>query len=110
MAEALKVLGQVNPTAALLTEVYQVPEYTTAVVSSIMVTNRSATATTFRIAVAPLAVPDSLEQYVFYDAPILGNDTVGAVVGVTLSAFDVVRVYATLGTLSFSLFGSEYTN
>lgn len=109
MAEVLKNLGQANPAVATLTDIYTVPSATSTVVSSIIVANRSATATSFRISVAVSGIADEFKQYLYYDITIQGNDTFAANLGVTLAATDVVRVYATLATLSFNVFGSEVT-
>lgn len=109
MSEAFKVLGQSNPTAATSTDLYTVPASTSAVVSTITVANRSATATSFRISVAPDGAALADTQYLYYDVAISGNDTFAATIGVTLATTDVVRVYATLATLTFSLFGTEVT-
>lgn len=109
MAVAYKVLGQSNPTAATSTTAYTVPASTEAVVSSIIVCNRSATATSFRINIDPAGGGDANEQYLYYDLPIPGNDTFIATVGLTLATTDLVRVYATLATLSFNVMGSEIT-
>ncbi len=109
MAVTNKVLGQSNPAAATLTTLYTVPSVTETVCSSIVVANRSVTATAFRIAVriAGGAILD--EDYLYYDIAISGNDTFTATLGITLAATDVVSVYATLATLSFNLFGQEIT-
>lgn len=107
MAETLKVLAQSTPSAATLTDAYTVPGATSAVISSIVVANRSATATSFRISVAPNGAADANAQYLYYDVAIAGNDTFVATIGITLDAADVVRVYATLATLSFNIFGVE---
>jgi hypothetical protein len=107
MAYAPKVLGQSNPTAANLTDMYTVPALTRTTVSTITVANRSAVATSFRISVAVAGASNDASQYIFYDIPISGNDTFAATVGITLGPADVVRVYATLATLSFNLFGIE---
>lgn len=107
--ETVKVLAQTNPSAATLTDSYTVPANTSTVVSSIVVANRSAVATSFRISVAPNGAADSNEQYLYYDIPIAGNDTFVATIGVTLDAADVIRVRATLATLSFNTFGVEIT-
>ena len=56
---------------------------------------------------APAGAADALSQYLFYDVTIAGNDTFVATVGLTLATTDVIRVYATLATLSFSAFGIE---
>lgn len=109
MTEEYKVLGQSAPIAATSTTLYSVPASTEAVTSTIVVANRSATATSFRISVALSASALTDKQYLYYDVPIEGNDTFAATIGITLATTDVVRVYATLATLSFSLFGTEVT-
>ena len=109
MAEQPKVLGQLNPSAATLTDLYTVPAATSAVVSTLVVANRSATGTSFRISIAPAGAANNDVQYLYYDIAIPGNDTFAATIGVTLETTDVVRVYATLATLSFQVFGSEIT-
>lgn len=107
MANSVKVLGQSNPSATTLTTLYTVPASTEATCSSFTVCNRSATATSFRLAIRPAGGGISDEMYIYYDVPIPGNDTFVATVGFTLEATDVVSVYATLATLSFQLFGQE---
>jgi hypothetical protein len=107
MAIAPKVLGQSNPLAATLTDAYTVPGATATTVTSITVCNRSAVGTSFRVSVAVAGAADSNEQYIYYDVSIGGNDTFAATLGVTLGAADVVRVYATLATLSFNIYGIE---
>ena len=109
MAETRKVLAQSNPNAATLTAAYTVPGSTEAIISTLTVANRSGTATSFRVSIAVGGAGDSNEQYLYYDIPIGGNDTFAATLGITLAATDVVRVYATLATLSFNLFGIELT-
>lgn len=102
-----KVLGQSNPNATTLTTLYTVPALKYAVISSIVVCNRSAVATSFRISVAVAGAIDDNKQYLYYDILISGNDTFVATIGITLATTDVVRVYAALATLSFNLFGIE---
>lgn len=106
-----KVLGQVSPLAATLTDLYTVPAGTSGIMSSVVVTNRSTTATSFRIAIAVAGAPDDVKQYIHYDIPIGGNDTFlwATDIGVGLGPGDVVRVYAALATLSFAAFGAEQT-
>jgi len=109
MADTYKTLAQSNPLAATLTDAYTVPGATSAVVSTITVANRSATGTAFRISVAIAAAADANEQYIAYDVAIGGNETISLTLGITLAATDKVRVYATLATLSFNIFGVERT-
>ncbi len=107
MASTYKVLGQSNPTAASLTDCYTVPAATQTVVSTILVANRSATPTTFRLSVAPAGAADSDEQYIAYDADLEPNEVWCYTAGLTLATTDVIRVYATLATVSFNVFGEE---
>lgn len=109
MATTLKILSQTKPGAASLTDSYTVPALTTAVVSSIAICNQSAVATSFRVSVALAGLADTAKQYIYYDLPINGNDTFIATIGLTLGAADVVRVYNTLATCSFNLYGQENT-
>lgn len=109
MATALKVLGQSYPSATTLTTLYTVPASTSTVCSSLTIANISSTATSFRIAVRPGGAGISNEHYLYYDVTLAGNDTFVATIGITLAETDVISVYATLGTLSFNLFGQENT-
>ena len=110
MADTLKVLGQSIPGAVTLTDIYTVPALTSTTVSSIYVCNQSgAAATTFRISIAVAGAADATKQYIYYDVNIPANETFVATTGFTLATTDVVRVYATLATLSFSIFGVEVT-
>ena len=109
MATTLKILGQSNPSATTATTLYTVPAATSTVCSSLVICNRSATATSFRVAVRQGGAALSNEHYIYYDVTIAGNDTFIATIGLTLATTDVVTVYATLATLSFNLFGQENT-
>jgi len=109
MTDTVKVLAQTNPSAATLTDSYTVPSSTSATISTITVANRSSTATSFRISVAVAGAANDNKQYLYYDVAIPGNDTFAATIGVTLATTDVIRVYATLATLTFNIFGVEIT-
>jgi hypothetical protein len=104
------IVSQVKPSATTLTDLYQVTSGKSSIVSSIVVCNQSATATSFRISVAPAGAVDALSQYVYYDIPINGNDTFVSTIGFALNGIttqDKIRVYATLATLSFTCFAAE---
>jgi len=101
------VIDQSNPAAATLTDVYTVPagqrfEF------KYVVANRSAVATSFRFSIAIAGAVDSNEQYVAYDTPISGNDIYESPT-FKINATDVLRVYATLATLSFNITGELIT-
>lgn len=107
MSVALKVLGQSAPSATTLTDLYTVPASTSTVCSTLVVCNQSATATSFRVAVRPAGATIDPKHYLDYDTNIDGNDSLKITIGMTLATTDVVSVYATLATLSFTLFGQE---
>ena len=107
MPTAYKVLGQVAPSATTDTTLETVPSATQAVVSTIAVCNRAATAATYRIAVRPAGATLANLHYIAYDAPIAANNSTFITIGITLGATDVITVYASSANLSFSAFGSE---
>jgi hypothetical protein len=107
MAYAYKVLGQSAPSATTNTDVYTVGSGKQAIVSTITVANRSASARTYRIAVRPAGATLANQHYLAYDVPISANDTTALTLGITLTATDVVTVYASTADLSFGIFGSE---
>jgi glucose-6-phosphate dehydrogenase assembly protein OpcA len=102
-----KVLGQVNPAATTATTAYTVPSATQTIVSSIVVANLAGTAGAFRISVRPTGESQANKHYLAYDATVAGTDSLTLTLGITLGATDVVTVYASSASMSFSLFGSE---
>jgi glucose-6-phosphate dehydrogenase assembly protein OpcA len=107
MPTTYKVLGQVAPSATTLTTLDTVPSATSAVVSTIAVCNRAATAATYRIAIRPAGAAIANEHYIAYDSTVAANDTTMLTIGITLAATDVISVYASSANLSFNAFGSE---
>jgi hypothetical protein len=107
MAYAYRVLGQSAPSATTNTDVYTVGSGKQAIVSTITVCNRSASAKTYRIAIRPAGATIANQHYVAYDVTVAGNDTTPLTLGITLQATDVVTVYASTADLSFGVFGSE---
>lgn len=107
MATAYKVLGQSNPSATTATTLYTVPSATSAVVSTIVICNQAATAATYRIAVRPAGATLAAVHYVAYDVSVGASDSTALTLGITLATTDVITVYASTTTLSFTAFGSE---
>jgi glucose-6-phosphate dehydrogenase assembly protein OpcA len=102
-----KVLGQSNPSATTATTLYTVPSATQTIVSTVVVANQASTAATYRIAVRVAGAALAAAQYVAYDVTVGANDSTALTLGVTLGTADVITVYASTATLSFSAFGSE---
>ena len=109
MAESYIKLADSAPSAATATTLYTVPSSTDVVVSHVTVCNRSAVPTSFRIGIDVGGSGDADAQWMFYDCPIGANETIEVLRGATLTATDLVRIYATLATLSFNLFGVKKT-
>ena len=102
-----KVLGQSNPSAATATTLYTVPASTQAVVSTITVANQAATAATYRIAVRVAGAGLAASQYIAYDVSLPANASDTLTLGITVGAADVITIYSSTATMSFSAFGSE---
>jgi len=107
MATTYKVLGQVNPTATTPTTLYTVPSATSTVVSTIAIANQAGTSGTYRIAVRPAGAALAAQHYIVYGATVAASDSILLTLGITLATTDVITVYASSATMSFSAFGSE---
>lgn len=108
MATEYKVLGQLAPGAITPTDLYTVPALKSAVCSTLVVCNRGISAT-IRVAVRPAGAVLADQHYIIYDNYVNQYDSVFLTLGMTLAAGDVVTVYGSTATLTFSLFGSELT-
>ena len=106
MGLTYKVLGQINPLATTLSDLYNVPINTSTVCSTLSICNVGVN-TTFRVAIRPAGTSITNSLYLTYDNSISANDSIFLTLGITLAATDVVSVYGGTGDLSFSLFGSE---
>lgn len=107
MAETYKVLGQSAPSATTATTLYTVPALRSAVVSTISVCNRGTTSATYRISTRPGGATQANQHYFVFDSAIEPKDTIFLSVGLTLSASDVITVYASTSDFSFNAYGSE---
>lgn len=110
MAEAFKVLGQVDLPATTSTNVYTVPSGRSAIISKIAFCNRNASGRTVRLSFAVSGETLANKQYVLYDFSISGNGSYewpASGNGVSLGVGDVVRAYASGADVSVSVFGLE---
>jgi glucose-6-phosphate dehydrogenase assembly protein OpcA len=107
MATTYKVLGQSAPSATTNTTLYTVPSATSTVVSTIVVANLDSTSATFRIAVRPAGATIANQHYVAYNITVGASDSTTLTLGLTLATTDVITVYASTATVTFSAFGSE---
>jgi len=107
MATAYLCLGQSAPAATTATTLYTVPSATSAVVSAINVCNTGGVADTIRIAIRPAGASLTTSQYFAYNVPIASGAFLTINAGITMATTDVITVYSTNGTSSFSAFGSQ---
>ena len=108
MPTTYKVLGQSAPAATTATSLYTVPAATQTIISTINVVNTHAsTADVIRIAVRPDGATLANQHYVIYGLSLSAGATFTYTGGITIDATDVVTVYSTNGTSSFTAFGSE---
>lgn len=109
MATTYKILGQLNPAASYgdNTALYTVPSGKQCVVSSLVICNQS-TAANYRIAVRPASQSSTTgPNWIVYGATVGASDTTVITPGITLAAGDTVWAYASTGSVSFSIFGTE---
>ncbi len=107
MATAYKVLAQSAPAATTNTDLYTVGAGKSAVISTLVVANRSGSAANYRIAVRPAGAAIANQHYIAYNISVGASDSTTLTLGLTLAATDVVTVYASSADLSFNAFGSE---
>ena len=114
----LPLHGQAYPLANTLTTLFVfVPQAQNAVppdpgagapygtMTSIMVCNHDDDPTTFRVALALQGASDTPAQYLYFDAPLQGNDTFLAQVNLPIRRGDVVRGLSGNGVCSFLVSG-----
>ena len=107
MAKIFGILGQAAPAAATLAVAYPVPASKHAT-ARVLVCNRGAD-TSFRVAVSPLGVAIANQHYIAYGQALAVGDGLSSV-PFTVTATDVVRVYSTSGSVSFTVTGIEDDN
>jgi hypothetical protein len=107
MADDLKVLGQLDPSATTTTVLYTVPDMTQTTISSIVAANRTGSAITFRLSVHVGGAGADDKQYLYYDKSVAANDSLAIVIGITLNQTDVLKVYTSAVNMSFNVFGCE---
>lgn len=108
MATVYKNVG-VQGTAGTSTyaTLYNTSASTTAVISSIVVTNTSSSSATYRIAIMGSAGTPAAANWVVYDATIAGNDTIALTLGIALGNTQFIRISSSANTVTFSAYVSE---
>jgi hypothetical protein len=107
MANAYKILGQSALSATTNTDVYTVPSATETIVSTLIIANRGAANTTYRVALRPDGATIADQHYIAYDVAIDANDSTTMTLGLTMDATDKLTVYTAGSSVSVSVFGLE---
>jgi hypothetical protein len=108
MAIAYKVLGQSAPASTANADLYTVPSAKSAVISTLVIANTTATAATARVFIRIAAATAAASNAVIYDVTIPANSHASFTEGWTLTTTDVLTVQSgTANALTFSAFGSE---
>lgn len=108
MPTVYKVLGQSAPSGTTNVDAYTVPAGRAAVISTISITNTTATAATARIFVRVAGATAATSNAIVYDGSFAANSATALTLGITVAATDVVTVQTgTANALTFQIFGSE---
>lgn len=109
MADTIKILGQLNPSAATDEDLYTVPANASAVTSSITICETGGGNPTIRIAMRPKGGSILTSHYIVYDKTLAANQFLVINGGFTLAQGDIVTVRSSTADVAFSVFGVETT-
>jgi hypothetical protein len=108
MPTVYKVLGQAAPANTSNANLYTVPASTSAIVSTLVIANTTATAALAEVYVRIAGAAAATSNAVLYDASIPANSTATFTLGMTLATTDIITIQtATANALTFTAFGSE---
>ena len=108
MAIHYKILGQVVPSAVnTYTQLYPCPTGKEAISSSLTVANLSTDDVLYRVRVRQAGASANDKQVLVYDTAAAAGVSQALQLSMTLSAGDIVEVYAASTSIAFNLFGSE---
>ena len=99
-------VGRAIPTS--WTEVYTVPVSTSAVLSTVAVTNQTTNNASYRLACSSGATP-AQNEILFFDGLVSAGDTITLTLGITLQAGKRITDIANSPEIGFTVFGVENT-
>jgi hypothetical protein len=106
MATRYAVLAQAAPSLTTNTTLYTVPSGKDVILSTLIIANRENANASYRIAIRPAAETLADKHYIAYDVAVGARDSTALTLGITLTATDVITIFASTANLSFSAFGS----
>jgi hypothetical protein len=109
MASTYKILGQVNPTANTLSNVYVTDAAASAIVSTITIHNFSDSNSSYSIIVRPINEALANKHYVIRGGIIPARELISITGAVTLNASAILAANTNSGSISFNAYGVEVT-
>ena len=108
MPTTYKVLGQLAPANTSEATLYTVPSATQTIISTLVISNLTATAANATVSVCVSGAATSNANSILKTIPIAASSVASFTLGITMGAADLIRVTtATANSLSFQAFGSE---
>ena len=106
MATTIRVLGQAYPAAGVQTALYTCAA-TSAVISTLAISNTDGVSDTVTVRIAVGGAADSDMQLLLSGATVSASGLNALTLGLTLATGDVIKVTSTNGACAFQLFGQE---
>lgn len=107
MPDSYKILGQINPTANTLTNVYVTGAAASAIVSTISIHNFSDSNSSYSIVVRPNNESLGNKHYVIRGGIIPARELITITGAVTLNASAILAANTNSGNISFNAYGVE---
>lgn len=103
-----KIFGQLRPVNTVSPSLLYTAPLTKQAQVTLFISNQGGAAEFFRIALVPNGQSVSTARYVAFDTPLIGNG-VFALTGIGLDSGDSIFVKSSLGNLSFTATGVEFS-
>ena len=109
MPSTYKILGQVNPTANTLSNVYVTGASASAIVSTITIHNFSDANSSYSIVVRPINEDLANKHYVIRGGIIPARELISITGAVTLNSNAILAANTNSSSISFNAYGVEVT-
>ena len=105
--QTYKILGQVNPTANTLSNVYVVPAATEGIVNSIIISNQAASNASFSLVVRPTSEALDGKHFIVRGCVVPASDTMTMTLSLTLPTGAILAANTNSSSISFGAYGVE---
>lgn len=100
-----QILARSKPAAATPVDLYVVPQKGSVHILGALVCNAAGSGSKIRLSISPQGVTTAAEDFLYFDLPIIANDTFLLEIDTTLRVADTIRAQSSNGNLVFTLFG-----